>query len=32
MKFIDPFVVFEVPIRVETNKVYFLTTFDLENY
>lgn len=32
MKFMDPFVIFEVPIRVETNRIYFLTTFNLETY
>ena len=32
MKFMDPFVIFEVPIRVETNRIYFLTTFNLDTY
>ena len=27
MKFSDPFVVFQVPIRVESNKIYFLTKY-----
>lgn len=29
MRYIHPYAIFEVPIRIEANKIYFLTKFDI---